>query len=91
VAYGGWLDLRHRTQYFPRLDGSIGVILGLFISSRAAAHLLDMILFGGKSRRFVLSRHGETLWAVLNVSVLILGCVVVAVGATQFTLAPGRP
>lgn len=45
IAYGGWLYYEHTLTGNNKLDGSIGVLLGLFICAHPAANLLDALLF----------------------------------------------
>jgi hypothetical protein len=71
----------------PRWTGTIGVLLGLFICSRPAGHLLDMVLYNGY-RRFS-SPRAAVWWATFNVLVLIIGCAVVMIGATRFATGRG--
>jgi len=46
AIYVLWVRYGFGLTAAPDLEASIGVLLGLFICSREAANLLDMILFG---------------------------------------------
>ena len=86
-AYTGSLAYQHRITGIVRLDGSIGVLLGLFVCSRASSNLIDLILFG-KSRRAVgVSRSADARWIALNLLVMAIGCAVIVGGATLFASA----
>ena len=50
LLYGGWMYTEHTITGLPRLDGVIGVLLGLFICSRPAANLLDWLFAARRSR-----------------------------------------
>ncbi len=68
-----------------KVEGSLGILLGLFICSKPAANLLDM-LFDLLSNRF---QHDSGLllvfWLILNFLVMLIGWFVITLGATRFT------
>ncbi len=68
-----------------RLDGSIGVVLGLYICSHPVANLLDMLLFGRSSLVVTSSRRATIAWVASNLAVLGVGWFVIMLGATRFT------
>jgi hypothetical protein len=43
LLYGGWIYTQRTITGIPRLDGAIGVLLGLFICSLPAANMLDLL------------------------------------------------
>jgi hypothetical protein len=60
--------------------GALGVVLGLFICSRAAAHLLDLLYrshYSGPPQLWV--------WIALNLLTLLAGLILVFAGVMQFT------
>ena len=60
--------------------GTLGVVLGLFICSRAAAHLLDLLYqshYAGPPKLWI--------WLTLNLLTLLAGVIVVFIGVMQFT------
>jgi len=83
AGYSGLLLWRHRFIGSAKLDGSIGVVLGLYICSQPAANMLDMILYSGNRRRSS-STRATIGWVVLNVIVLAVGCMVLILGTTRF-------
>jgi hypothetical protein len=86
ALYTGLLALRH-TFGSIRLDGSLGVLLGLFTCSRPAANFLDMLFSTSTSRRSASTRRGDMLWIGLNLCVLVAGFIVIVVGTTRFASA----
>ncbi len=66
------------------LDGLIGVCLGLFISAQPAANLLDMLLFGQEIQRWRELNRAEITWLVMNLSVLLVGLIVIILGTKLF-------
>ena len=81
VIYGGWLYTQHTITGMPRFDGVIGVLLGLFICSRPAANMLDL-LFAQRSRA-ASSERSLIGWLMLNGMVLFAGWFVITIGATR--------
>jgi hypothetical protein len=64
-----------------RLAGTIGVMLGLYVCSLAAADLMDL-LFAHWPRS---AKVTSTQWFALNVVFLVLGITVIITGTTRFT------
>jgi hypothetical protein len=88
AAYSLAVVALHLRTGNSRLDGAIGVVLGLYICSRPAANFVDMLLFWRSSRPPGWSRRTLLSWLVLNLLALAAGYIVIVVGATRFT-APG--
>ena len=82
LLYGGWLHTQRTITGIPRLDGVIGVLLGLFICSRPAANMLDL-LFAARHSQSSSSEWSSLGWLVLNLLVLFVGWIVVTIGATR--------
>ncbi len=66
-----------------RMDGVIGVLLGLYICSHPAANFLDMILFGGCSAPKFSSMRSALLWLAINLLVMAAGWFDIFIGATK--------
>jgi hypothetical protein len=64
-----------------RLAGAIGVMLGLYVCSLAAADLMDL-LFTHWQRG---SKITDLQWFALNAAFLVLGITVIITGTTRFT------
>jgi len=65
--------------------GTLGVLLGLFICSRPAAYLLDLLY----QTRYV-GPPKLWIWVMLNFLALLAGVIVVILGVMQFTRATAR-
>ncbi len=90
ALYEGLLAFRHRLTDSLVLDGSFGVLLGLYICSRGAANLLDMILYGRLLQLQWPSKRAQAWWVALNVLILVVGWSVIAAGATQLARVPAH-
>jgi hypothetical protein len=68
-----------------RVDGIVGVLLGLYICSYPAANGIDLIFAerGGLRRAF--SRQSGFMWLALNAIVMIVGWFLIVIGASRFT------
>lgn len=65
-------------------DGSIGVVLGLYICSRPAGNAVDMLFYQRGEFQRLTSGWAGIGWLALNLLVLFLGWLVIATGATRF-------
>ncbi len=84
IAYSGWLYYQHTLTGNNRLDGSIGVLLGLYICAHPTANLLDILFFEGSARRDGSSGRSTVVWLALNLLVLFGGWNVILIGTTRF-------
>ena len=81
LLYIGWMNIQHTITGMPQVDGTIGVLLGLFICSRPAANMLDLLF---AQRSYAASSEWSTIrWLALNGLVLFLGWLVITIGATR--------
>ena len=68
-----------------KVEGILGILLGLYISSKPAANLLDL-MFDVLSNRFLkVSGLRLIFWLVVNILLLLVGWYVITLGATRFT------
>ncbi len=81
LLYCGWIYTQRTITGIPRLDGTVGVLLGLFICSRPAANMLDL-LFAQRGQAAV-SEWSTVAWLALNVLVMVVGWIVITIGATR--------
>ena len=86
LAYAVTIYLWRPLSGAHRVEGVFGILIGLFICSKPAANLLDL-LFDLLSNRF----HQDsllrlTLWLVVNFFILLVGWFIITLGATRFTM-----
>ena len=83
MAYIAW-SLRQGALTGDRLlDGSVGIVLGLYICSRPAANAVDLLFFDQLALRELASEWQGAGWLALNLLVLFLWWIVITVGATR--------
>lgn len=83
LLYSYWLYFLQTLTGAPLLDGSIGVILGLYTCSRPAANAVDMIFFERTMMRQITSKWQGLGWLALNLLALLLGLVVIIIGVMR--------
>jgi len=68
-----------------RVDGSVGMLLGLYVCSHPAANMLDMLLFmRADVREGIVSTFSGRFWLVMNALVLLVGWVAIFSGVMHF-------
>jgi len=65
------------------LDGAIGIVLGLYTCSHPASYFLNLLFFERGAMREDPGMPTGWTWAGFNVVVMIVGWLVVVVGAMQ--------
>ena len=85
LAYAVTVYLWRPLSTAHKLEGSIGILLGLFICSKPAANLLDLLFDLLQNRFQRVSGMRLTLWLVLNFIILLVGWFIITLGATRFT------
>lgn len=83
VAYAWLLYFLQSLTGNPRLDGLLGVVLGLYLCSHPASNFLDLILFARQSAPHFPSRSSLLVWLALNLILLAAGWMDIFLGATQ--------
>jgi len=89
AAYRLWASYFRALDGAPLVDGTIGVLLGLYICSHPAANGVDLIFLERGAFRRVTSRWSGVRWLALNGVVMFVGWLVIVAGATE-VFARGR-
>jgi len=85
ALYCGWIVTRNAAT---RMDGVVGVLLGLYICSHPAANALDRLFFRRHASWQELFHQAGILWLALNGLVLGVGWLVITLGATRLAGSP---
>jgi hypothetical protein len=83
IAYGSLLRYLHTLTGIAMLDGSIGVVLGLYICAHPAANAVNMLFFERDTLRQISSERSVVRWLALNLLVLLAGWMVIFGGLRQ--------
>jgi len=84
LAYGSALLYLGALTSSNTLDGSIGVLLGVYICSHPAAYLLNLLYLTHGARQQLLSRPSGVMWLEVQMLVLLFGLTVIVIGANRF-------
>ena len=68
-----------------KVEGILGILLGLFICSKPAANLLDLLYDLLVNRFQQVNGLRLALWLVVNFFILFVGWFVITLGTTRFT------
>lgn len=83
--YPAWMAYSGRLTGNIRVDGSIGMLLGLYVCSHPAANMLDMLLFmRADVREAIVSTGLGRFWLGMNALVLVAGWVAIFSGVMRF-------
>ena len=66
------------------LDGTLGLSLGLYICSHPAAAAIDLFYLDRLMLHRLTSEWADFRWLLLNIVVMLVGCLVTVAGATEF-------
>ncbi len=83
-TYGALLHALGTPTGSDMLDGALGVMLGLYISSHPAANAIDVLFADRFALRRITSTRFGVYWLLLNMLVLMTGWLVIFVGTTRF-------
>jgi hypothetical protein len=83
VACGALLHHRRTLTGLPLLDGTLGVILGLYICSQPAAHAIDLLFQARSARGEGASGWASLGWLALNLLALLAGWLLIFLGTTR--------
>jgi hypothetical protein len=66
------------------IDGFFGVMLGLYICSKPATHIVDLMILGRDIRHWISIVQSDIGWLLLNLLVMFSGLSVIMTGTTRF-------
>ena len=80
-----WITYTGRLTGNLRVDGGIGMLLGLYVCSHPAANMLDMLLFmRADVREGIVSTFFGRFWLAMNALVLLVGWAAIFSGVMHF-------
>lgn len=87
LAYILWFSVQLAWIGGNRLDGALGVLLGLYICSHPAGNFLDLLLFKRNIWLQDLSGRSTGLWVGFNLVVIFIGWLAIYTGLLHFPLS----
>jgi hypothetical protein len=85
AAYLAWMTWAETVTGVARVDGALGVLLGLYAGAHPAANGIDLIFTSRRGLWRTASPLSGAVWLLLNFAVLVAGLFAVIVGAAQFS------
>jgi hypothetical protein len=88
AAYLVWMTTFHEpasTLAGARVDGAVGVLLGLYAGAHPAANGIDLIFSSRRGRWKSAGPVNSVVWLLLNAAVLAASLFAVIMGAAQFS------
>jgi len=88
AAYLVWMTTFHEpasTVAGARVDGAVGVLLGLYAGAHPAANGIDLIFSSRRGRWRSAGPFNSGVWLLLNAVVLAASLFTVIIGAAQFS------
>jgi hypothetical protein len=87
LVYIVWLSRQVAWLGGNRLDGALGVLLGLYICSHPAGNFLDLLLFKRNLWVQDLTSRRLSWWVGFNLVVIFIGWLVIYTGLLHFPLS----
>lgn len=85
ATYSIWFQKRHVLTGNPIVDGTVSILVGLYICSLPATNAIDLFFFQRISSTRVITAWSSVSWLVLNVLTLLMGWSVIYIGTTLLT------
>jgi hypothetical protein len=83
AVYSLWFHQRHRLTGNPMVDGTLSVVLGLYICSRPAGNAIDLLFFERTAFHRIVSEWSSIKWLALNILTLLMGWIVIHLGTAH--------
>ncbi len=85
AVYICWMAYVGALTGSSRVDGSIGILLGLYICSHPAANMLDMLMFmTADIRESILATRTGWIWLFMNLLAFLVAWAVIFSGILRF-------
>ena len=85
AAYLAWTASASAITGVSRIDGTVGVLLGLFTCAHPAANAIDLIFKDRRATRRMIGEWDGIGWVLLNLLVMLIGWMAIVVGAAFFS------
>jgi hypothetical protein len=84
IVTGGLFHFLRTFTGSDEIDGFFGVMLGLYICSKPATHIVDLMILGRDIRHWISLVQSDIGWVLLNLLVMFSGLSVIMAGTTRF-------
>jgi hypothetical protein len=83
LAYSAWMSIQGSITGQRIVDGSMGIVIGLLVCSRPAAHAVDLLFANRFALSTLVADWKGICWLAANIAALFVGWGVITVGATR--------
>jgi hypothetical protein len=84
MVYWVWFYFQPTLTGYHKVDGMLGVLLGLYIGSRAAVNFLDMLLYSRSALFQNASTKSIVIWLLANILTQVISFAVVLFALSRF-------
>jgi hypothetical protein len=85
AVYLVWTAYASTITGVSRIDGIVGVLLGLYTCAHPAANGIDLIFKDRRATRLMISHWDGIGWVLLNMLVMLIGWMTIVVGAAYLS------
>ena len=84
IIVGGLFHFLRTLTGNDEVDGLFSVLLGLYICSKPATHVVDLMILGRNIRHWISIVQSDIGWTLLNLLVMFSGLSLIITGTTRF-------
>ncbi len=84
IVVGGLFRFLPSLTGNDEIDGLFGVLLGLYVCSKPATHVVDLLIFGRDIRHWITMVQSDIGWGMLNLLVIFCGLSMIVTGTMRF-------
>ena len=84
IIVRGLFHFLHTFTGNDEMDGLFSVLLGLYICSKPATHVVDLMILGRNIRHWISTIQSNIWWVMLNLLVMFSGLSLIMTGTTRF-------
>ncbi len=84
IVVGGLFHFLPTFTGNDEVDGLFSVLLGLYICSKPATHVVDLMILGRDIRHWISTIESNIGWVMLNLLVMFSGLSLIMTGTTRF-------
>jgi hypothetical protein len=85
AIYSIWFYQRRALTGNQTVDGTLSVLLGLYICARPAGNAIDLLFFERTGFRQIATQWYSIQWLLLNILTLLMGWLVIYFGTAHLT------
>jgi len=84
IVVGGLFHFFYTLTGNDEIDGLLGVLLGLYICSKPATHVVDLMILGRDIHHWISTIQSNFWWVMLNLLVMFSGLSLIMTGTARY-------